>query len=581
VIEPLEGKLKDFRAFLYLAWQQLNLPEPTPVQYDIAQWLQWGPKRKIIQAFRGVGKSWVCSAYVLWRLRMDQQLNFMIVSASKERADSFSTFCMRLMYEMPLLQCLLPESHQRNSKIAFDVCGAEPDHAPSVKSVGITGQMTGSRADEIIADDIEVMNNSMTQPLREKLGEQVKEFDAILKPLPTSRITYLGTPQTEMSIYNTLANERGYVRRIWPVLYPHATLHPYGDALAPEIQRAIESFPELQGTTVEPTRFTQEDLMEREASYGRSGFALQFLLNTSLSDSEKYPLKCSDAIVTSALNDEAPEVIRWSRDDRYRLQLPCVGLKGDAWYGPRYDTGGGGGEGGAMRPYSSSWMSIDPSGRGTDETSYAIGKGLNGYVWVVASGGFQEGYTDGTLEGLVRLAKKHGVNKVVIEENFGSGMFKSLIEPHFARLYPVTIEEVRSSRQKEHRIIDTLEPLLNQHRLVFDTGVVERDLKETRGHYQLFYQMTHITREKGSLGHDDRLDALAMLCACFVEDAKLDAEVQRDRYKERKLEEELRGFVSAKRAPVRIPEIESLRAPKGPIRVQRGPGGKTWCQRGA
>ena len=37
-------------------------------------------------------------------------------------------------------------------------------------------------ADEIIADDVEVPNNSFTQPMRDKLSEAVKEFEAILKP---------------------------------------------------------------------------------------------------------------------------------------------------------------------------------------------------------------------------------------------------------------------------------------------------------------------------------------------------------------------------------------------------------------
>lgn len=211
-IQPLPKELHDFRAFLWLIWQHLNLPEPTPIQYDMAAYLQHGQRRKIIQGYRGVGKSWITSAYVVWRLRMNPQLNFLIVSASKVRADDFSTFTLRLIHDMPLLQCLRPSSDQRSSKIAFDVSVAEADHAASVKSVGITGQLAGSRADEIIADDVEVPNNSMTQPLRDKLSEAIKEFDAIIKP--NGKITYLGTPQTEQSIYNILP-QRGYMTRIY------------------------------------------------------------------------------------------------------------------------------------------------------------------------------------------------------------------------------------------------------------------------------------------------------------------------------------------------------------------------------
>ena len=206
-MQPLPEKLQDFRYFLILTWRHLNLPDPTPVQLEIAEYLQHGPRRKIIQAFRGVGKSWITSAYVVWKLRMDPQLKFLVVSASKDRADNFSTFTMRLITEMDILAPLRPDASQRNSKISFDVRPARADHAPSVKSVGVLGQMAGSRADEVVADDVEVPNNSFTQPMRDKLSEAVKEFDAILKP--KGMITFLGTPQTEKSLYNTL-EERGY-----------------------------------------------------------------------------------------------------------------------------------------------------------------------------------------------------------------------------------------------------------------------------------------------------------------------------------------------------------------------------------
>ncbi len=199
------SKLKaDFRTFLHLVHQHLGLPEPTPVQMDMARYIASGPKRSMVQAFRGVGKSHITSAYVVWRLLCNPEEKIMVVSASKDRADQFSTFTQRLIAELPGLDHLKPKGDQRNSKIAFDVGPAKASHSPSVKSVGITGQMTGSRADLLIADDVEVLNNAATQQMRDKLGEVVKEFDAILKPDDTSRILYLGTPQCEDSLYNKL-----------------------------------------------------------------------------------------------------------------------------------------------------------------------------------------------------------------------------------------------------------------------------------------------------------------------------------------------------------------------------------------
>ena len=190
----IDARIQDFRNFLFLTWEHLNLPSPTPIQYDIADYIQNGPKRLCVQAFRGVGKSWSTSAFVCHQLLLDPTKNILVVSASKQRADDFSTFTLRLIEEMPILQHLRPHDNQRNSKIAFDVGPAPASHAPSVTSRGITGQITGARADLIVADDVESLNNSMTQTMRDKLAESVKEFDAVLKP--DGRVAYLGTPQT-------------------------------------------------------------------------------------------------------------------------------------------------------------------------------------------------------------------------------------------------------------------------------------------------------------------------------------------------------------------------------------------------
>ena len=361
-------KLTDFRVFLTLVWRHLNLPDPTPIQLDIALYLQHGPRRKIIEAFRGVGKSWITAAYVVWRLRQNPNLKFMVLSASKDRADNFTTFCLRLINEIPILQCLIPRADQRCSKLSFDVGPARADHAPSVTSKGIFSQITGGRADEIISDDVEVPNNSFTQAMRDKLSEAVKEFDAILKPGGT--ITYLGTPQTEQSLYNQLP-DRGYAIRIWPARYPSEDqLINYGnERLAPFILRRLEGEPTLVGRTTDPRRFSDDDLLERELSYGRSGFQLQFMLDTRLSDMEKYPLKLGDLIVMSCSATDAPEKPIWAAGTTNILNdVPCVGLNGDSrYYGPAFLHG-------TWLPYTGSVMAIDPAGRGKDETAVCVVK---------------------------------------------------------------------------------------------------------------------------------------------------------------------------------------------------------------
>jgi len=539
------SQLKDFRNFLYLVWKHLNLPDPTELQYDIASYLQHGPKRSVIMAFRGVGKSWVCSAFVVHQLLLDPSKNILVVSASKNRSDDFSTFTLRIIQEIPILQGLKPSENQRFSKIAFDVGPAPASHAPSVKSLGISSQLTGSRADIIVADDVEVANNSATQGMRDKLDEQVKEFDAIIKPLDTSRIIFLGTPQCEDSIYNKL-RERGYKSRIWSSEYPDDTeaINNYGGDLAPLIADNIT--PETVGTSTEPLRFTDLDLEERKMSYGRTGYALQFMLNPKLSDADRYPLKINDLVIMDVDVDVAPEKVVWSSDpDNCDRELPNVGLAGDRYRRPANTVGD-------MIPYSGSVLSIDPSGRGKDETGYAVVKMLNGQLFVPDAGGIRGGYDEKTLKQLVAIAKDNKVNKVVIESNFGDGMFMELIKPLFRTSYPVTIEEVRHNKQKELRIVDTLEPVLNSHRLIVDPTVINDDYRsalsypiEQQTRYMLMYQLSRITRDRGSLVHDDRLDALSIAVGYWVQQMAADVNQSMIDRQQELMNEELTKFVDS------------------------------------
>ena len=518
-----DDPLTDFRNFLYIVWKHLALPDPTPVQYDIAQFLQGKDNRIIIEAFRGVGKSWVTSAFVCWLLYMNPLLNILVVSASKGRSDDFTTFTMRLIQEMPELAHLRPKEGQRNSKLAFDVAPAKASHAPSVKSVGITGQLAGSRADVIVADDIEIPNNSATQMMRDKLGESVKEFDAVLKP--GGKIIYLGTPQTEMSLYNTLP-ERGYVTRIWPARYPDESRQKnYGGTLAPMMATLLEKDKSLVGKPTDSLRFTDFDLLERELSYGRSGFALQFMLDTRLSDQERYPLKVEDLIVMNTNPDTAPEKLIWAAGaDTVLDHLPNVAFAGDNFHKPMQMQGD-------WVNYTGSVMAIDPSGRGKDELGYAVVKFLNGYLYVRRCGGLKGGYDSSTLETLANIAKLEQVNMIITESNFGDGMFNELLTPVLAKIYPCTLDEVRHSKQKEMRIVDTLEPVMNQHRLVIDEKVIKSDYETTKDYppeqalkYQLIHQLTRLTKERGALGHDDRLDALSIAVAYWTERMAKDAD---------------------------------------------------------
>jgi len=531
---PLEEQLKeDFRLFLTAIWTHLALPAPTRAQLCIAEYLQHGPKRLQIQAFRGVGKSWITAAFVLWTLYNDSNKKIMVVSASKDRADSFSIFCQRLILEVPWMSHLRPKNDdQRWSRVSFDVGTAAPHQAPSVKSVGITGQLTGSRADLMVLDDVEVPNNSMTELQREKLLQLVTECESILTPKPDSRIMFLGTPQTTFTVYNKL-RERAYKPFVWPARYPRKVAM-YDGLLAPQLEEDLNNEKDLTWSPTD-TRFKEDDLLERESAMGRSNFMLQFMLDTSLSDAEKFPLKFADLIINPVNPETAPENIIWcSSKDNIVKELPCVGLPGDYYYSPMQVQG-------EWKPYSETICSVDPSGRGTDETVACFISQLNGIMYLHEIYASTDGYSDSTLLAILARCKKYKASTLLIESNFGDGMVSELFRKHAINKHvPINIEETRANVRKEDRIIDSLEPVFNQHRLVIDPKVIKWDYDsgserptETRFQYMLGYQISRMCREKGAVKHDDRVDALAQGVKWFTDALSISADsIKLDREKQ-------------------------------------------------
>ena len=167
--------------------------------------------------------------------------------------------------------------------------------------------------------------------------------------------------------------------------------------------------------------------------------------------------------------------------------------------------------------YTETICSVDPSGRGSDETAAAYISQKNGFLYLHEMRAYRDGYSDTTLLDILRGCKKYNVSTLVIETNFGDGIVSELFKKHLQQTKQnIFVDEVRANVRKEDRIIDALEPVLNQHRLIVDRGVVEWDYNsnkeaapEERLLYMLFYQMSRMCREKGAVKHDDRLDCLA------------------------------------------------------------------------
>ena len=503
---------------------------PTPVQLQLADYLQNGPKRRVIAAFRGCGKSTLSAMYLLWKLYHNPDEKCLIISASMSRSEAMTAWLLQTISRVPWLKHMQPDSHDgRYSKVNFDVgtC-AHIEQSPSVRAAGITGMITGSRASTILVDDCETPQTCLTQVQREKLRNSLNELEAILKPGDEPEIVYLGTPHSSTdSIYFALQRDLNYEMRMWPARVP-ADITPYKGALAPLVLQRVGV---ADGRPTD-TRFSDDELMQRELSMSPMQWKLQFLLDATLSDIERYPLRCGDLMVTT-LDQYLPEVVAYEKAKYTQLEdLPCVGMAHDPlFYRPaRMD-------GNIRTEDVPTVMALDPSGGGADEFAWAVVKAWGGNYYLMESGGRLGGVGENLWMEIARTAKKHSVNEILVETNFGGlEVYSQLLKPFLRKVgAECRIEPIRSNQRKEVRIIDTLAPVMQTHRMVVDRRVVESDMElikraveERDSSYSLFYQMTRLTHDRGSLIHDDRLDAWAMCIAWFQEQAAQDQNIRRE-----------------------------------------------------
>lgn len=520
-LKALQRAYPEFEDFLYDVIVGLLGFNCTPLQLDIANYLAHGPLYRMVQAQRGQAKTTITAAYAVWRIIHEPSTRVLIVSSGDTMATEIANWVIQIIRNMDELRCLRPDkaAGDRESVKAFDVHNVlkGPEKSPSIACMGITSNMQGKRADILIADDIESSKNSQTEVQRERLKHLTKDFSSICS---NGDIIYLGTPQSIDSVYNGLAS-RGFDIRVWPGRYPtEEEQKNYGAFLAPIIVSAVLNNPALRtggGPTGERGRPTDPDLIDesklnkKEIDQGRAYFQLQHMLDTRLMDRDRFPLKPSEIVFMRITSDRVPVEINHIWAPEYRVQTPAD-FPIEA---PLYRAASFGQEHGA---FMGTYMYVDPSGGGAngDELAWAVTKFVAGKVFCLSCGGMRGGYGKDTLEAMTLLAVKYKPDSIGIEQNYGNGAFKSIWEPVLLRDHKCSIEEVWESGQKELRIIDVLEPVLNSGKLIMDEAVITEDMRlldhysvEIRQSFSMFYQMARITRDRNALIHDDRLDALA------------------------------------------------------------------------
>ena len=536
-VAMLAEQYENFRDFAEdgMAYLGFNL---TDMQADIAEYMQNGPRLRMVMAQRGEAKTTLAALYAVWRIIQRPSTRVLIISAGEDNSNATATLIVRLIMTWDILECLRPDrtAGDRTSTEGFDVHYSLKglDRSPSVSCAGITSNLPGRRADLLIPDDIESNKNGYSATQRAQLLHLSKEFSSICTH---GDILYLGTPQSKDSIYNTLQG-RGFEIRIWPGRYPGIRIDPktgeqqdevelYGGRLAPFVLLRMQANPALRvgggidgskGQAADPQRYTDADLIEKELDKGPEDFQLQYMLDTSLVDAMRQQLRLSDLVCANFAADLLPEVIGWQASAKYEVELgpdfPIPMAK--MYYAPPAEC--------RFVAPKDVFMFIDPAGGGGDELAAGAACALGPYIHVLDVMGLKGGLNDANERELIEFVRRNKVSRIKCESNMGHGLFEISLRAVFnthenasdLRHIAQCITGEYSTGQKEKRIIDSLVSPMQRHRVIIHRQVFESDKKyglqhghEQRTGFSLFYQLANITTDRGSLPHDDRLEAVA------------------------------------------------------------------------
>lgn len=494
--------MDSFPCFVHYAFAWLGLPALSTIQLEITSFVEnrdGSNPHRLVFSPRGIGKSILSQCYVVWSLLNNPDHHILVVSAGAQRAGNYTQFVKKLIGLLPATRIMYPRNNiERTATASFDVAGSSASDSPSVYAVGVQNQITGFRATKIVFDDIETPITASSLPLTEKVISAVNEaFNLMMSGY--NDVVFLATPHSENSIYLNFL-DKGTKGFICPARYPEDQ-SAYMNSLPDFVKKAIDNDETIIGQPIDE-RFTDEFLRDKELRIGKSNFKLQYQADVTALDSLRHPLKLSDLIVDDIDDDIAPLKVSYSSMPDNMLYIKHHGFKNDRFYKPFYCSPD-------KDKYSIKIMSVDPSGSGSDEMGITVIYFLNGRFFIKKCFGIQGGYSEENLTLIATMCNDLDLNSVVIEKNFGDGMFAKVLEPYMFQYAKTTsIEELSVKGQKEVRIINNIEPLLNQHKIVVDKAILDSDYNK-KAVNSFTFQLSHLTRERECIKHDDIIDSLS------------------------------------------------------------------------
>lgn len=297
-------------------WNRRHRMETPPVHRRIARWLEARhaacEARLLLMAFRGCGKSTLVGLWCAWQLARQPDTRILVLAADAPLAVKMVATVRRIVERHPLCRHLLPDGAESWASDRFTVARDGALRDPSMLAQGIGGNVTGSRAEVIVCDDVEVAGNCDTPGKRAELRERLAEAEFILTPGGT--ILFVGTPHCEDSLYRDPREDgaflRGYRRLAVPVM-------------------------NAAGASAWPERFPREAIAALRDRVGPLQFQRQMLLQP---------------VAASAVRLDPAAIIRYGDEPEYREAqgrgvLTLLGHRlasGGAFWDPAYGRPGAG-----------------------------------------------------------------------------------------------------------------------------------------------------------------------------------------------------------------------------------------------
>ena len=482
---------------------------------------------RVVLGPRGIGKTHFAAMYAVWCLYNNIDERVILISRGSSHAKASLEAIRQWIKMVPWLKYMHSDS-KINTAHKMVVSGSTDTIAPSLMAVGERTNLAGSRATKIITDDIENEQNVSNAEMRAGLRNKVSQcIDLLYADGANNRseIAGIGTFWHNTDSVYMHMDRSGFNCITYPISAPRKSDRFLN--LAPVIVRSLElgklkysaNFADYPNNALFPHIHKKQHFTDRMEA-GESHFSMQHMLLVNAGSAAARPLRLASALVMPLHPDRgpvfiAPGLVDSSGASTKIENIITFGSADDIPSRPAFVEQ-------SYVPYQQCVAFIDPAGVGTDRTGVAVVATIAGTFFVKACVGLTGGATEIALNNIVQMLKRLGVNRIYYEDNmdnmgaYGRMLRLAVNQESSPTGWAASVEPVRVLKQKEARIIETLAPLLDQRRLVFDPSCF--DCNEAPKH-SLQYQIQNITHERKSLDEDGKIDALASACSQLLDAA--------------------------------------------------------------